>query len=253
MSDWIHTLYTVISFFVIALSLILCNKYVKDDKYKDRVLKISASLVVIIHYSRLYVDYFSTGSASVDSSMLLPVFPCHLAMWSLFLIAFKKRDNKFFKILMEITFYIGVVGGILGEVLNDSYINTPNLGDWDVLSGLLSHTVMTFGCLYLLVGGYIKISMKNTISVAIGIAFLAVYGLFVIGLFSIFRLDPPNTMYLLEKPYPEFPWINTYTIAIAGVSAAYLITSTYELIAFDKEDRWYNKLKNKNLSNDNNK
>lgn len=253
MFDLTHILYTSISFLIIAVLLILCYKYVKDDKYKDLVLKISSVIVVILHFSPLYVDYFSSGSASVGSSYLLPIFPCHLMMWSLLIIAFKKRNNKFFNTLIEITFYIGTVGGILGEVLNDAYLNNPSLSDWNVLSGLLSHSVMTFGCLYLLVGGYFKVSVKNTISVAIGIVFLAVYGLFIVGLFSMFKLDPPNTMYLLEKPYPEFPWINTYTIAIAGVSAAYLITSTYELIAFDKEDRWYNKIKNKKLLNDNNK
>ena len=244
MSDLFHVLYTIISFFIIFSLLFIFNKYIKDSKHKDLVLKISASLVVIIFYSTLYVDYFSTGGASVSASMLIPIYPCNLIMWSLLLIAFKKRDNKFFKVLMEITFYVGTVGGILGEVFNDVYIRNHDFTDWDALSGLLSHSVMTFGCLYLLVGGYIKISVKNTSSVALGIMFLAIYGGFIIGLFSVFKLDPPNSMYLLENPYPNLPWINASNIAAFGVLITFLITFIYEYFALDIEDRWYYKLKN---------
>ena len=61
MLDRNHSLYILISGVLTIVLLGLCNKFVKDQKYKDKILKLAAILTVVIHYSVLYVDYFSTG------------------------------------------------------------------------------------------------------------------------------------------------------------------------------------------------
>ena len=243
MFDLPHILYTVISFLITAILLVLCTLLIKDDKAKKRVLKSSAILTVILHYSSLYVDYFTTGNAVVESVMLLPIYPCNVAMWFLVAVAFMDEEKKFFKYLAEATFYLGLTGGIIGIVLNENYMNTPNLADWNVLKGLLSHSTMLFGCLYILIGSYIKIRVSNLVSVCGMLLFLFIDGSTIIWLYRRFGLEPPNSMFLLGTPYPHLPWLNTYTIGIMAMAVCFLTTALYEQITLTKEERWYSKLK----------
>ena len=245
MSDLPHILYTVISFALTAALLAIFARYLTDEKKKKLVLKISALATVVLHYSSLYVDYFTTGSAEISNTMILAVYPCNVAMWFLVVAAFTKNINgKFFKCLAEATFYLGLVGGVVGIVINENYISNPNLADWDILKGLLSHSTMIVGCVYLLVGGFIKIRVDNLISVVGMLLFLILDGGIVIGLHKAFNLDPPNCMYLLENPLPQLPWFNTWLIGVLGIVLCFAVTAIYEQIALEKEERWYSKLKN---------
>ena len=245
--DTQHILYMLISSIIIILLLVLFKLFVKQQKYKDLVLQIFAVLTVIIHFSSLYVDYFKTGTAVVEAPMLLPIYPCNVAMWLLVISAFwKNKNSKVFSIIAEFTFYLGIVGAVVGIMLNEIYANNPTLADWGVLKGLLSHSTMLVGCVYLLVGGYIKIRVKNTISVLFGLLFLLVDGGIIIGLYKMFKLTPPNCMYLLSNPVPNLPWLNTFVIGIIGLLIVFLIGVIVEQIALPKQDRWYSKLKKKN-------
>lgn len=242
--DTAHVLFIVKSFTIIALLETVLFFFVKTDNRKVRILKIAAVATVVIHYSSLYVDFFKTGTAEINDTMLLPVYPCNIAMWFLLIVAFvKNRESKVYKVMAEFTFYLGVVGGVVGILFNEVYAATPNLSDWSVLKGLLSHATMLFGAIYLLLGGFIKIRVSNTISVAIGMIFMVIDGGIIIGLYKLFNLTPQNIMYLLEPPYPNLPWLNTWVIGIAAVLLAFAITAVYEQIAIKKEDRWYNHLK----------
>ncbi len=242
--DLSHVLFFVIAFIVIAILEICAFCLVKQENKKITILRIAAIFTVIIHFSSLYVDYFKTGKAEVESTMLLPIYPCNIAMWLLLIVAFmKNKEHKIYKLISEFTFYLGIVGGIVGIMLNEIYASTPNLADWSVLKGLLSHSTMLFGAIYLLIGGFIKIRVSNTISVMVGMLFMVIDGGIIIGLYKIFKLDPPNIMYLIDLPFENLPWLNTWTIGIAAVMLAFSITAIYEQIALKKEDRWYNHLK----------
>ncbi len=244
MSDLNHILYTTISFALTIVGLILLNIFLKDQKKKDLVLKISAVLTVIIHYSTLWTDYFSGNEPEVVQAMLLPVHPCNVAMWLLLIVAFlKNKEGKAFKFLSVITFYLGIVGGIIGILLNEIYISNPNLADWDVLNGLLSHSTMMFGCIYLLTGGYFKVRVDNLINAVLGLLLLLVDGGIVILLHVIFGLEPPNSMYLLERPFENIAWLNVVTIGLMAVALIFTVTALYEQFALKKEDRWYSRIK----------
>ncbi len=238
--DFPHITFLAVSFTMIALLLFGASKLLKTQKSKDRFLLLFAVITVVIHFSSLYVTFFKTGEAEVESSMLLPIYPCNIAMWlTLIAASIKNKQSRAYKPISEFAFYLGVLGGVIGLLFNDIYASDPNLASWDVLKGMLSHSTMLVACLYLLVGGYIKIRVNNTVSVFFGLVMMIVLGYTLLGAYSIANIDPPNIMFLVEPPLDGVKWINTWTIGIAGLIVAFLITAAYEQIALKKEERWY--------------
>lgn len=237
---------------LLMVALLICFKIlIKKDERKNLVVKVCAILTVILHYSSLYVDYFSVGEALVESTMLLPIYPCHIVMWLLVIVAFyKNKSSKIYKLLAEATFYIGIVGGTIGIMFNENYFNNPNLAEWGVLKGMLSHSTMLLGCIYLKVGDFIKIRVSNLYGILTGLCILIVDGFLVISIFRLFDMEPPNAMYLLENPFPSIPWINTWAIGILGIVIGFIITSVYELMCLEKKEHWYYKLINKEGENE---
>ena len=240
MSDTVHIIYTFGGFAVTALLIFLAVKFIKEQKNKDLLLKFSAIITVILHFSILYVDYFKNGgSAEITLTYLMPAYPCHIAMWLLVIVAFMKdKQSKAFRTLSEITFYLGIIGGVVGILLNEIYIANPNLADWGVLKGMLSHSTMLYGCVYLLAGGYVKLGVKNMVSVLLGLLLLVSDGAVVIGIHTLFGIDPPNSMYLLESPMASLPWLNTWVLGIGAFILLLAFNLIYEHFAFEKEERW---------------
>lgn len=244
--DTQHILVMVVGTVLLALSLVLATIFVKSQNKKDLVLKISAIVTVIVHYSILYVDYFSLGSAEVSSTMILAVYPCNVAMWLLLIVAFmKNKEGKMFRILAEFAFYAGIVGGIFGIALNEIYSGNPNLADWDVMNGFVSHFTMMFSAIYLLTAGYIKIRVHNVLSCAVGWCIFFVDGWVVNILFWIFGKNPPDGMYTMSGPLESMPFINLYTLGIAGFVLLLVVTHIVETIKLPKQERTLVKLKQK--------
>ncbi len=243
--DLPHILYMVITGIITICLLVFFHFVMKKENQKNFILKFTAVITVVLHFSSLYVNFFKNGQASVEAPMLLPIYPCNVAMWLLVICAFwKNKNSKVFEFIAEFTFYLGVVGSIVGIMLNEIYASNPNLADWNTLKGLLSHSVMLIGCVYLLIGGYIKIRVKNVLSVFVGLVFLLVDGGIIIGLYKAFNLDPPNCMYMLEIPFSSLPWVNTYLLGVFALIILFIITAIVEQIFVPKEERWYTKLKN---------
>ena len=243
--DLPHVLYIVISSVITIGLLILFGFTIKKESQKEFILKLFALLTVILHFSSVYVSFFQTGQAKVDDTMLFPIYPCNVAMWLLVIVAFwKNKQSKGFMIIAEFVFYLGIVGSIIGIVFNENYAGNPNLANWDILKGLLSHSTMMVGCIYLLTGRFIKIRVKNVISVFLGLLFLLIDGGIIIGLYKLANMTPPNCMYLLETPFENMPWINVGTIGLAGLLIVFITSAIVEAICVPKEQRWYNNLRN---------
>ena len=233
-----HIIFTVTSLVLTIALLIVCAKKLKKQKHKDAVLFWSAIITVALHYSILYVDFLSTGKAEVNSTMLLPVYPCNVAMWLLLTVGlWRNKSGAAFKFFAEITFYLGVIGGTVGLVFNENYMANPDMGNWDIFKGLLSHSTLIFGCLYLLVGKYIRIRMDNFPSIIIGLVGLVADGAFMIALFMAFKLDPPNCMFLLENPFPQIEWFNPWLLGLVALIAIVIFIVVYEHFALKKQDR----------------
>lgn len=246
MFDLGHILYMIISGIISGLLLWLMFKYLKSEEKKYQALKFYAMITVIIHYSSLWVDFFKDGSAEVESVMLLPIYPCNICMWLLVACAFiKNRNSEAYRILTEFTFWAGCVCGFIGILLNENYASTPNLLDYDVLKGLLSHSTMIIGCAFLAVSGIVKIRVKNVLSVIAGLMLFLIDGMLINTLYFIFELDPCNSMYLLEAPFSDIPWLITPVIGLMGVAVAFVLTALYEQVFLPKGNRWYDLLGHK--------
>ncbi|MBQ7416134.1 MAG: YwaF family protein [Oscillospiraceae bacterium] len=235
-----HILYMVISGALTVALLALARKYAVNDEVKNRILKFFAIITVVIHYSNLWVDYFvSGGTATVENNQILPVYPCNVVMWML-LVASLLRDKKrlLFQMLSEFCFYGGTICGVVGIVLNVNFGNTPTLADYDILKGLLSHSTMLVGCLYMLVGRFIKIRVFNAVSVAAGLGCFVICGVAVNALYEAFGMTPPDGMFLKSNPYISISPI------ILGVLAVVLLFCGLALweMRLPEEERWYKKL-----------
>ncbi len=243
MFDLGHILYMVISAVVSVFLLRLAVKYFKSEEKKYGVLKFFAVATVIIHYSLLWVDFFADGSAAVESVMLLPIHPCNVCMWLLVLAAFiKNKKTYLYRTIAEFTFWAGCVCGFIGILLNENYNSTPSLADYKVLKGLLSHSTMLIGCAYLAVSGIVKIRVRNVLSVVFGLIFFLVDGAIINLLYSIFGLEPCNSMYLLEPPFENIPWLITPVMGLMGVAVAFILSAIYEQIFLPEGERWYKSL-----------
>ena len=232
-----HILYMVISgIFTVAL-LALFSKYARDDQSKNKILKFFAIITVMIHYSNLWVDYFlNGGSATVENNHLLPVYPCNVVMWML-LVASLLHNKKglLFQLLSEFCFYGGTLCGVIGIVLNFNFDNTPTLADYDVLKGLLSHSTMLIGCLYMCTGRFIRIRVFNALSVAVGLAIFILCGLCVNGLYEACGLEAPDGMWLKSNPYIG---ISPMILGIVAVVILFCVLTLWEL-RLPVEKRWY--------------
>ncbi len=241
-----HCLFMAVSAAAIAVLLIAAKRVLKTERAKERFLKLTALAVVLVHVSPLYVDRLRDGAAQVGDNILFPVYPCNLAMWLLLIYAFLTDKNRTVpRMIGEFTFYLGLVGGLIGIVFNVNYANTPDLRDWDIFAGLLSHSVMLLGILWLLVGGYIRIRVRNTLSVVAGMAVMLLDGVLIILIFRLAGQEPPNSMFLLGVPFEGIKWLNTVTIGVLSVVIAFAFTFVYEMIALPKEQRTFSK-KDKN-------
>lgn len=238
-----HILYMLISGLLTVALLILVRCFVKEEKGKDRILRFFAIITVVIHYSNLWVDYFvSGGNATIENNHILPVYPCNVVMWMLLAAALMKdKKRMIFRLLSEFCFYGGIVCGIVGIVLNANFDNTPTLADYDVLKGMLSHSTMLFGCIYMMVGGYIRVRVFNAVSVTAGLGTFVICGLGVNLLYTLCGMEPPDGMFLLSNPYiPVSPII----LGIGVILLMFIVLALYEL-RLPEEERWYRKMRKK--------
>lgn len=234
----------VISGALTAVLLALASRFAKTDKSKNFILKFSAILTVVIHYSNLWVDYFASGgTATIENNQILPVYPCNVVMWML-LTASLLQDKKrmLFQVLGEFCFYGGTICGVIGIVLNANFGNNPTLADYDILKGMLSHSTMLFGCLYMLVGRFVRIRIFNVLSVSVGLGSFVICGVAVNKLYEWFGMEPPDGMFLRSNPYMN---VSPIILGIVAVALLFCGLALWEL-RLPKEERWYAKLHMRN-------
>ena len=140
----------------------------------------------------------------------------------------------------------GTLCGVIGLFANEIFLSTPDFANWDSLKGLLSHSTMIFGTLFILTQGYVKIkAISLTISCTLGLLLFAVDGGLLILLFRIFKLPEINIMFMLEFPL-DIKGANFVTLGLLGIIVSFLIGNIFELIFIKKEERWYYQINRKN-------
>lgn len=236
-----HILYMIISGLLSIAILVLAHIFVRDDKNKNRILKFFAIITVIIHYSNIWVDYFASGgNATVENNHIFPVYPCNVVMWMLLIAALLYNKKSLpFQILGEFCFLVGTVCGIVGIVINANFGNTPTLADYDILKGMLSHSTMLLGCIYLRTGNYVRVRMFNIVSVTVGFASFVICGAIVNRLYDWFGMVAPDGMMLRSNPYIKG---STVALGIWAIIILFVILALWEL-RLPREERWYSKLR----------
>jgi hypothetical protein len=239
-----HVLYMVISGILTAGLLCLAWRFATSDRSRNFILKFSAVITVVIHYSSLWVDYFASGgSAQVENNMILPVYPCNVVMWMLLIAAFTENKRSLpFRMLSDFCFYVGTVCGIIGIAFNVNFGNTPTLADYDILKGMLSHSTMLFGCIYMRVGKFMKVRMFNIVSIVTGLAIFILCGVAVNQLYEHFGMEPPDGMFLKSNPYTD---VSPITLGIIAIAFLFCFLALWEL-RLPREERWYAKLHSRN-------
>lgn len=253
--DLPHILYMVISAIITGAIMVAAAFLLKSQRSKDSFLKFWAVITVVIHFSSIYTDYYidKVVNPELSLSMFIPAYACNVCMWLLVIVAFANKENKFIKLLCQFVALGGIVCGTVGILINENYgafgADNPGVSpmtDYEIVKGLLSHSTMLAGSIYLLVGKYVKPrAIASALGVAIGLGTLLVDGLLVNTLNRIFGMPDVNSMYLHGAPFENMPWVNTLTIGIVGVLVAFLIGVIVEFITLPKEERWYSKIKKK--------
>ena len=231
-----HILYMVVAFTVTGVLLWLGKKHLKTDESKNLAVRWCAWITVLIHISDLWVDFLkNAGAVEIPDNVLFLIYPCNICMWLLVLVSCMPRNNVIYRLLSEFTCLGGTVCGVIGLVFNANFDSNPTLLDYSVLKGLLSHSTMILGTLFLGVSGLVKVRVRNVLSVITGLLLFLGIGLGINAIFAKFGIEDCNAMYLQEPPFDSMPWLNTVVMGIAGVAVAFTLTVLFEKLALKKK------------------
>ncbi len=239
---------SIISYTLVGIGLFISKKYIKKESIKDLVFIIVSILTVIIHYTGMIYNMSRTDNYILEDTMFLPVYPCNVMMWINFILCFLiKKKEKVFTVLSEFSFFAGTLCGFIGLSFNINFLNNPNILDYDIFKGLLSHVTLIFSCIYLFVMGYVKVdTLRNLLSCSIGALIFIICGLYSRMMLKLLDREVVNSMFL-KAPFENIPFFNFYSISLIGAILLILITTIYEIKFYSKDQIWFNKIKNKKI------
>lgn len=232
-----HILYIVISLIVIGLILFGAH-FLKKQNHKNIFLLCWAFLCFFFHISTMYTTFFSNGGVgNAYDNQLFPIYFCNYMMYLLLAVSlWWNKESKFFKGMATFVAYGGTFGALI-----TLFVTPPGFNDWSTLQAAFSHSCMLVGCLWLFIGGYVKINVYNLVPYSIGMLSCGVVGGIVELIFYLGGLPSPNAMYLVHGPYelPEFQW---WMFLICMLAIIFIFTSLWEHFTRKKEDRWFKKV-----------
>lgn len=234
--------YIIVSL-VLTVTILIGSAFIKNEKWKDRFLKFWAVATFILHISVMWVNYLNDGHAEAPLSVLFAIYFCNACMYVLMITAFiRNKQSKLFRYLATFVAYGGFFGALI-TLFECHYLEAPDaILKWGNLKSMLSHSTMLVGCLYLFVGGFVKIRVKNLIPFSAGLIGCLFLGLFNNWLFVSKGLENPNSMYLVRTALDGVPLLTGYFIAAAMVVLIFVFTVIWEQFAVRKGERWYNNL-----------
>lgn len=230
-----HILYIVISLLTISLILFGAH-FIKNKTFKNVFLLFWSFICFFFHISTMYVSFFqnSTGVGNAYDNQLFPIYFCNYMMYLLLIAAlWNNKESKFFKVFATFVAYGGTFGALI-----TLFVTPPGISNWYNFQSALSHSSLLVGCLWLFVGGYVKINVYNLIPYSLGLLSCGVVGGVVELIFYLGGKPSPNAMYLVHGPVelPEFKW---WMFAICMLLIIFAFTSLWELFTRKKENRWY--------------
>lgn len=242
MKIFVLVIINLLSWALILSLLYVFKKRIKKEKTKDITLIVISFVNLLFHLSSVLYHLIKDNRLYFETNMYLPVYPCNVSMRMLIflslMILIRKKNTKIFKTIAEFTFYLGTFGGFIGLAFNINYLRNPDLANYDILKGLLSHVTLILGSMYLLTMGYMKIRVvSNMISGFVGVVILLISGLYSNWMIKLLNEGECNSMFLLYPPIPEAPYINTFTLMLTGLVLLFLFSYVVESITVPKEER----------------
>ena len=234
------TIFSFASFIFLFIVLFLSKKLIKKEKTKDMMILVSSIVTIIVHYSILLWQWTHHLKVEFTDNMYLPVYPCNAIMWMCLVLSFLPKKSNAFSYLADFVAIVGTICSAVGLCFNFNFYDNPNLLDFDILKGLVSHVTMLYTTLYLFVMGYVKINTFHNIkSCLMGCVLFILCGVVSITVKKILGQNFVNSFFLIidwNKPYYNF-----YFIIIVGLPLLFLLFTLYETIFYKKENRWYYK------------
>lgn len=171
--SWQHlTFVSCLMVLMIALSAFfgLRNRE-KDAEGKNRVLKVSAVLLVFFKFVEIIAPCFISDDP-MAWTMSLPLFLCDIQMITVPLAAYSK--GRFKEASLDFVAIFGILGAVFGTYCaGQNYACYPVISYNNVLSGT-THVLSGFASLYIMISGLTSMKRKNIwITFAIVIAFCA--------------------------------------------------------------------------------
>ncbi|MDD4157372.1 MAG: YwaF family protein [Candidatus Cloacimonetes bacterium] len=213
--DTTHTLYILFSLLFTVCILFISKKFIKSEKNKLRFLRFFSLGTFLLHISIIWTTYLTSENnyGYAYDNILFPIYFCNLAMYCLLICSFINTKKKYYAAFATFTAWAGILGSLISLFYPDYYLNTPTLKDWSVLKSMLSHSTMLIGTLYLFVGNYIKLDIKNLLYYSYGLIGCLIVGLFNNLFLGLFGRDM-NSMYLKRPPLDDVPYLNFITIPL---------------------------------------
>lgn len=242
---------------IISVVLYFCKKYIKKERSRNLALLLSAALTILFHYSTFLYLYITNGPSmeylKQNPNLLLPIYPCNVVMWGSLIYGFmKNKESKVAVFLTDYLFWFGIFSTLVGMFANVDFINNPTFKDYDVLKSILAHATLLFNVLLIYSFGHIKVDLiKNMIHIVIAVIMMYLIGLYCNKLFevlvSIEEANSINSMFIIHSPFPTIPFLVYPIIALCALILYFGLFSICELFVYKKGNRWFNRIKNKQV------
>jgi hypothetical protein len=237
------------------LILVICNKNIKTERGVNILFLVAAIISIIVHYSSLAYHHFSDNSAyeylKGSPNLLFPLYPCNAVMWSCLIYGLlRNKNSKSVKILEDYIFWFGIAASVIGMFANEDFVNNPTLLNYDTTKSIVAHATLFFNVMLFAVFGKVNINLpRNMKSITIASALMYAIGLYCNLVIQVLRSEEfayeVNAMFILHSPFAAVPFLR-YPVLILFVLLAYFIVfNVCELIAYEKGNRWFDKIKSK--------
>ncbi len=133
----------IISIVIATLSMIFLAKWLRTKQRHviDNILKTTAIVIFLLNPINWLWEILTNGH--IDLALSLPLHLCSI-IWALFPFAiFSKKQSAFKQIVFANTATVGLIGGILGFLMN-SHLNAHAFFSFPVMRSLAYHYLMVF-------------------------------------------------------------------------------------------------------------
>lgn len=232
---WQHIVYLLVFVAIAAVSLFFIKKYCVNKSSLIIAVKTTAALLLaLIAWNRICIVI-----SSDDLFMIIPNTFCGTTSFVFALAALLfKQDHP----TLHCFVYCGFIGGLITIIYPDFLSQNQSFFYPNTISGLLHHSVSLYLAVLMLVTGWIKPNLSKWKYFPIGLAFMMVYGLFLLTASG--RLDDPN----YDAMYIKHPLLEGTPFTWYFVGALLLLLHVIFLLCMTYIPEYVNKKKHNNAT-----